>query len=98
MNGRLHHRQMRFVLDPEVVHHTWFAISQTFCGTRRDKTRAEWGFTSNMVTCVACIAMMDIVEAAWRTLKATVSQPDPEDFASLSSEEELAIVRQARRG
>lgn len=95
MTGRLHHRQMRFVVDPEVVHHTWFAISETFCGRTRD--RNMWGFASNMVTCLSCIAMMDVVDAAWRTLKATVSQPDPEEFASLSSEEELAIVRQARR-
>jgi hypothetical protein len=92
-----HHRKMRFVDEPAVVHYTWFALGETFCGVARDlgaRPLRQWGLTSNHVTCVACTALMSVVEEAWQALPALTDE-EP-GMNGISSDNELAMVRRAR--
>lgn len=98
MIGKLHHRQMCFVDSPEIVHYTWFAISETFCG--RARSQGSWGFGSSHVTCVAClglIAKLDQAHEARAKFAEDLSKGLGADAWGLSSDEEWAILR-AERG
>jgi len=55
---RPQHRRCLLVDEPNVVHYTWAALYETFCGIDRIRFMIH-EFTSNHVTCIACVVIME---------------------------------------